>query len=54
MCGGKRTPLLPHTTTGRYSSYVRKNGDTVPAKLTEADMGLVADFVLEQAKAGWK
>lgn len=40
--------------TIRYSSYVRKNGDTVPAKLTHADMEIVADYVLEMAKEGWK
>lgn len=33
---------------------MRKNGDTVPAKLTEKEMGLVADYVLEMAKEGWK
>jgi len=38
----------------KYSSYTRKNGDVVPAKLTEQEMGQVADYVLEQAKAGWK
>ncbi len=38
----------------RYTSYTRKNGDVVPAKLTDQEMALVADYVLEQAKAGWK
>ncbi|TFJ87034.1 hypothetical protein NSK_001368 [Nannochloropsis salina CCMP1776] len=38
----------------KYSSYTRKNGDVVPAKLTEQEMEQVADYVLEQAKAGWK
>jgi len=38
----------------RYASYTRKNGDVVPAKLTDQEMALVADYVLEQAKAGWK
>lgn len=41
-------------THDRYSSYVRKNGETVPAKLSEGEMGLVADYVLEMAKDGWK
>ena len=38
----------------KYGSYTRKNGDVVPAKLSEQEMGVVADYVLEQAKAGWK
>ncbi|GAB5030763.1 cytochrome c6 [Nannochloropsis oceanica] len=38
----------------KYGSYTRKNGDVVPAKLSEQEMGIVADYVLEQAKAGWK
>lgn len=38
----------------KYGSYTRKNGDVVPAKLSEQEMGVVATYVLEQAKAGWK
>jgi hypothetical protein len=38
----------------RYSAYTRKNGDEVPAKLTDSQMRVVADYVLEQAKNGWQ
>jgi hypothetical protein len=38
----------------RYASYTRKNGDTVPARMSDQEMGLVADYVLQQATNGWQ
>lgn len=38
----------------KYSEWVRKNGDVVPAKLSKDDMNDVAVYVLEQAKLDWK
>ena len=38
----------------KYSEWVRKNGDIVPAKLSNEEMNDVAVYVLEQAKVDWK